>query len=717
MYLEKQLKLRLVGLGLLSLAISHANLATAQEGFEDPLDDSTITYSADYFEEYSPVSVNDMINIIPGVDLNRRGGGNNNRRGLGAGENEVLINGQRMTGKSNSARDQLNRISADQVEYIEIIRGSSEELDVRNSGQVVNVVLSDAQSRRSVNTEINMDRYRDGSIGPGAKASVAGQSGAFNYLVGLEADPRFRKQVRDEVSYDPDYAIQEAVHEEDFREDTEFSVTSAFGYQMENDLLQLNAQYGYRNPPRSVERSITDFSLLQPVTRRETEERDFERYEWEIGGDWEHNFADNSKYRVLFIANDRQGEGYRERFQIDTDGNLDKNLFLYNLGRDRERIVRTSYTFDPAQDHGLELGIEGAQTIRDSDLRLGLAGTGEPSDLVGGLVPVSVSNAGSQVEEIRFETFAVHNWQLSDRVSLESTLLYETSEISQTGDVFIQRDFNFLRPKINYIFNVTPSLQMRASVEKDVSQLSFSDFSANTDNSDEDKNTEQGNPNIVQEKSWVYEVAMEYRLPNNVGVLNSKVFYREIEDVIDRVDVTTDPDTPLSARGNIGDGERWGLELGASSRLGAIGLPNALLTANLNLQDSEVLDPFLGIERRMQNNSRGWANLGFRHDVLTMNMNYGFNFGKPFNGGTGRTTIDIDDIETETREPFLTMFMEKQAFNGTTFRLEAQNSLDSVQCRERIRYLGRTSAGIVEEIEDSCQGEGRTFSLRIRKSF
>ena len=68
-----------------------------------------------------------MLSRIPGIDLALRGG---RGRGLGSGAGEILINGQRITGKSNGGRSALARISADQVEHIEIIRGTSTELDV-----------------------------------------------------------------------------------------------------------------------------------------------------------------------------------------------------------------------------------------------------------------------------------------------------------------------------------------------------------------------------------------------------------------------------------------------------------------------------------------------------------------------------------------------------------------------------------------------------------
>ena len=102
---------------------------------------------------------------------------------------------------------------------------------------------------------------------------------------------------------------------------------------------------------------------------------------------------------------------------------------------------------------------------------MGLPISGTPSDTVGGLVPVSIANSNSEVEEMRYESFAVHNWQLNDRMSLESTLLLETSEITQSGDVHLSRNFEFLRPKVDYRFNITSMLQFRAGIERDVSSV------------------------------------------------------------------------------------------------------------------------------------------------------------------------------------------------------------------------------------------------------
>lgn len=675
---------------------------------------STVIYEADYFSEFYPVSANDMLNRIPGIGLALRGSGGGGR-GLGSGAGEVLINGQRMSGKSNEGRSQLSRISADQVDYIEIIRGTTEDLGVRGGGQVVNVVLLDVPSLSSTTLEVRTDYTRDGTLDPGGQLSYSGQTGKLNYLLHLEADPRFRADRGREYSYNAQGELEEVRLQSQERDEDQYQVSGSLGYAFDSSSVQFNALYETRgDTPSDLQRSI---NLL------ETDELRFERElnvsmrdNWEVGGDYEYRFNSGGMYRFLFIVNDRDTESERNRYDV-INGELDKNLYLLNQGRDRERIARTSYTWGLAPSQGMELGVEAAQTIRDSNLRLGLAGSGTTSADFGGLVPQNISNATSTVEEMRYEPFAVHNWQINDRMSLESAVVYETSTIEQTGDVANSRDFAFVKPRLDYRFDITPSLQLRAGIRKDVEQLSFSDFSASVDGSDEDQNTQAGNPEIRQEQSWRYELNLEMRLPNDTGVVNSQFWYRDMEDAIDRVDVSTGPDNLASARGNIGDGKRYGLNLDVSTKLDSLGLNNALLNTGIRLRDSEVTDPFLGIKRRIEGNGRWSLNMNYRQDITDLGMTYGINYSNESNGGTGRTQYDIIDTETRIEQPYMSAYVEKVAFGNTTFRFEGHNLTEKEFCRIRTRYVGATAAGIVEEVEDFCNGSGMELAFKVRTTF
>ena len=172
-----------------------STFATAQDTAED---EATVTYPASYFAQYGAVSVNDMLSRIPGIALTLEGNQvpgfrNNNSRGLG-NTSQILVNGKRLAGKANEASSQLDRFTADQVDYIEIVRGTSGELDVRNSGQLVNIVLLESLSSSSLSTEIGMTHFHDGTVKPLGSFSYSGQSSQLDYLLSADVSSGYEFQ-------------------------------------------------------------------------------------------------------------------------------------------------------------------------------------------------------------------------------------------------------------------------------------------------------------------------------------------------------------------------------------------------------------------------------------------------------------------------------------------------------------------------------------------
>ncbi|MBL4580623.1 MAG: TonB-dependent receptor [Gammaproteobacteria bacterium] len=711
-------------LSLLILAVPQQLLAQNTNG-----ESSTVVYPAEYFAQWAPITAKDMLERIPGQDSSSpRGGGggipggnpSSGGRGLGGGNsggNEILINGKRTAGKNNQTSDLLARISADQVKEFQIIRGTSGDLDVRGSGQVVNVVLLEELSSSSISYEANVRRAQDGKYVPGGAASIGGQSGKLNYLLSASARPNYRNTINRENSRLGDYSINDRVVEERTRDQINNELSMNLGYDFSsNSSFRVNALYAVQDAPTDVDRFTTNLRVQPTTLTIEREDLPSDRDNWEIGGDYEFTRANGSRFKLLAIANQDNRDTTRERFLLDAAGAEEKDLFLNATSVTEEKIVRGSYTMDIFDGQNIEFGVERAQTTLDSSLALGLlVDGGTTSTATGGLTPQSVSNANSTVEEIRYEPFIIHNWIINSKMSLESTLLYETSEISQSGDVSNTRDFDFVKPKIDFRYNLTPSLQLRGGIEKIVNQLSFADFVAVNDEEDNDAATLAGNASLRQQSQWRYTFNSEYRLPNDAGVLTAEIFYAEHEDVIDRLDVTTDETNLRSANGNIGDGVEYGLNLNASIRMGMINLPNLLVTTGLNLQDSEVTDPFLGIDRRFQLYQRGRFTLTFRHDIPKWRMNWGMQYFDRIDGGMFR--YDVDDIEFNVGEPRVNFFSEIRDARGITYRLDLGALTDGSQCRRRSRFVGRISANVLEEIESRCTITGREVSFKVNGTF
>ncbi len=697
-----------IGLSVALLAVH----STAVLGQEDADASSTVVYQADYFDQYQPFSVNDMLVRIPGIDT-ARGGGGGDRRGLGAGGDQVLINGRRIAGKGNEGNAQLSRIPASEVEYIEIIRGTSGDLDVRGGNQVINVVLTQAEASVSYAYEVNADHYHDGKIMPGAKLSATGQNGALNFFLSAELEPRWEFRDGFENGLNVDGSLSNTVDRDEGRDAWPTTLQANLGYEFtRQDTANLNLQWNDNAYDAYADRVLTDLSVSPASVTFERDEVPTDESNWEIGGDYMHVFGSGNRWKTLFIVNDRDNNSVRSRYQLDGESR-ERDLFLSNIERTRERIVRSSYIANLTETQSVEAGVERAQTILDTSLQLGLAGSTSGGERFGGLA--AVTDSVGTVEEMRYEYFAIHNWQLNARMSIESTMLFEDSTIAQTGSIDRSRDFTFFRPRFDYRFDLTSSVQFRATVEKNVAQLSFRDFTAGVDGGDDEQNAFEGNSNLRQQQWWQYEGNLEYRLPNDAGVVSGNVFYQDLDDLIDNVDVSTG-DTILSARGNIGTGERYGFRLNSSLRLGFLNQPQMLVTAALNMEESTLTDPFLQQDRERSMRGGGSSySFGFRHDIPSFrNMNYGLNYRREFYNEF--RVYDIDKIEQYPKFGFYSAWVEAQGNGGMIYRFEVRDARD--RCRIRTRYTGGTIAtGFIEEIEDSCSDAGPVLAIKIRGTF
>lgn len=713
----------------------YSGIVISQENIDD---ESTVVYPASYFAEWSPVTAQDMLDRIPGLDMGsmssfsrssrgssrssgRGSSGGSGGRGFGGGNRaiEILINGKRTAGKNNSTDRQLSRIISNQVDRIEIIRGTSGDLDVRGSGQVINVVLYEELSAASLQYDFGAEHSPDNTIKPRAEVSYNGQIGGLGFQTSVRGyDPLFYTQSR-EYSMLGDFSPNDEIREIRRRDPRGGGFSTNFDYEINSrSSARFNATWTEGTHTSDTRRTTTDLKVVPNLNTYQLETAPGIYKNWEIGGDYELNTESGSRWKVLFISNSLESGDTRERFDILGENSKSKNLFLDSWSETKERILRGSYTFDIFVGQDLEIGAERAQTILNSKLALGISSdSGIPSPSVGGLVPMPISNANSTVEEIRYEPFVIHNWIFNSRTSLETSILYEDSEITQKGDVAKQRSFSFIKPKLDFRYDLTPRMQLRGSIEKIVEQLTFSDFVAASDEQDEDSDVQAGNANLRQEWYWNYELNAEYRIPRDIGVLSGRIYYEDWHDRIERIDVTVDQTQLQSANGNIGDAERYGLNVSASVRMQMIGIPNLLVTASAIVEDTKVIDPILGVERRMMGMPwRGRSNWSFRYDLPELNLNFGMNVQDSFDGG--RLRYDIDDIEYSSGDPFWGAFIEWISPQNITFRLEGQQIIeDAKMCRERHRYIGRISSGIIEEIEDYCYRSGPLFSFRMTGTF
>lgn len=174
------------------------------------------SYTPEDFTRFAPRSALDMAQQVPGFQI-REGDG---ARGLGQADTNVLVNGRRISGKSNGPVAALQRIPTDEVLRLELVDGAS--LDVGGlTGQVLNVITSGSGSIsgqfryapqiRSFGTN---PRLREGRI------AIAGGGSKTDWTLALENDNSRRGDEGPEFVFDGTGALIDT-REEQRRADTD----------------------------------------------------------------------------------------------------------------------------------------------------------------------------------------------------------------------------------------------------------------------------------------------------------------------------------------------------------------------------------------------------------------------------------------------------------------------------------------------------------------
>lgn len=660
-------------------------------------DQSTVIYDTTYFAQYNPVSLGDMIRNIPGGASILSGGGNrnNNSRGFGASDVQVLIDGRRMSGKANNMSTTLARIQAVQVERIELIRGNAEGLDIRNEGIIYNVILREGAANSSSSfLDVGVTEIDGLSMEPKVLASYNGSRGQLDYGVSYQYDtrPRLRKIAEDVLNPDRTPSEFRALLT---KEDGDNHIyTGTLGYEFRNGTnLRLNALYA--DNEKITDKLEDQFlvgssNALIPLAVEDGDFR-FDNQEFEIGGDLEFEVGNIGRLKTLFVVNRTEN---KDRIIQDTIANntttrLFSSIADYDEG---ETIVRFAMTSNIGR-HTLEYGVEAAFNTLDRTF----AFNSDPLE-------------NAVVEEDRYEVFITHSTPLTDKISLQLALTEEFSTIFQDREAKTnERSFQFLKPRLELRYDLTASDQFRVLAERRVSQLNLNDFVASRNVDDDSINF--GNPKLEPESSWSYSLGYERRFANDGGSFEVKALYESISDHIDKILIGSRD----SGVGNIGSARKKSLEADLSTRFGFIGIPSAVLTLSYTYEDSETADPFTGEERAMRNSTPHYIRVDFRHDMENTNFAYGFSAHRR----SGRVRQDVSLVELTDFEIHLSSAFAEYSFTSNMrVRFQAAHFLNGDgRTFDKTFYDGNIADGMIRRIDFQDNRVTADYVLSLQATF
>lgn len=609
-------------------------------------------YRPENFSRFNPRSALDMVEQIPGFNIS---GSDGNERGLGQASQNVLINGKRISGKSNDAATALSRINADSVVRLEIVDGAT--LDIPGlSGQVLNLVINRTGLSGNFSWTPRIRERTDDNLFEG-EVSVSGKLGKADFTITLANDAFRGANFGIEDITAPDGSLLFQRDEiQTFRGDRP-TLTLFYGRTSEaGSIFNFNGNFQIANIRNGIdtlrtEEGVADIS--EPFSRRE-DERNFEisaDYEFALGGG-----------RLKLI-------GF-QRFEHSPEINLFQSIFsdgqpatgsrFEQTADEGESILRSEYGWQSKNGNDWQFALEGAFNFLDTQGDLFLL------DEQGVFIPDELSNATSRVEEYRGEGTLTYGRKLAKNLALQANIGVEYSQLRQSGPAGLVR--SFVRPKgsVALTWNASKNLDINATLERDVGQLNFGAFIADVDLANDNENA--GNPLLVPEQSWNVQIEAQRNL-GSFGNLNLRTFYTAISDIIDRVPITA----TAEANGNLDSAVRYGAELNGTLLLDPIGYKGARVDLGLFYQRSRVDDPLTGIARRINGERIATIQIDFRHDISGTQWAWGGALNRQFDASSFR--LDQRSLIFNVR-PQITLFVENKDVLGLTVRASARNIIN-----------------------------------------
>ena len=581
----------------------------------------TTVYDAAYFAQFAPRSAYDIVQHVPGFQLDLGAGQNGaDVRGFAGTAGNVVINGARPSTKSEALDTTLQRIPAQRVVRVELGSGDLYGSDYAGKSQVLNVVLSNAGGL-DANVTVGALRRYSGYVQKNISANALIRKGPSSF--NLSAGTGYNKQYEEGTDTLVDTATGTLV--EFRRKHNVYANKNPFiaaAYALEhgaNDAYRVNLRW---QPNRF---DLTQTNRVSPFDGPQHDDNLFQHYKdpvFELGGDVTRPLAGGA-IKLVGLATRRKRHDFDQYIQRDglideggvTNGGFDQLIDA----RRNETIGRLSWTRANLLGLSFEAGAEAAYNTLDDHVELNAV------DEDGNRVPIDLSIADATVKEKRGEVYVNLGKALSPTLRVDGGVNYEYSNLKVRGDAIADRTLKFLKPNITFDWKPGGGWHAQVSVKRTVAQLDFYDFISVGDLST--KRINGGNADLEPQRTWEFRATVDHPLFGD-GLFKLDLGHdlvSKLQDrilICDEIDHPGDPNFCADAPGNLGTGRRYFASLTLDAPLAMLwkGL-RAKLTGTI--QRTRVEDPISGDKRNWSGFFPTWQwDLTVRRDSGP--LSYGF---------------------------------------------------------------------------------------------
>ena len=710
-----------------------------------------LEYDAEYFQRFEPLTAGDALRRVPSVtflsDVLESDGPR--FRGLAPSYAQLLINGERVPGGENDRSFFLDRIPAELIERVEIIRSTS----ARRTGDAVagalNIVLRDGADLDGGYARAGALIFDDGEVKPSLGVVYGGEVGPGRILLGGNLQGRYNPKIKNSTRFDnpTDLGFDNREDQTDTRDGTDYSVNARYtvdlpeeaefevgGFVTYTDREESERSFEY-DDPTAISGPVPTGNLLTD----NQQQQDIEQTSYAIDTSYERQlFGGVTDFRLGFASYEEDRTNAEDEIKFENaledpaeDVVSEQELELTDIS-DQELTFEVAQTWDLSDNLAFETGIYWQDKERDTEILTG----DQEVDFTGSAAawnqfvdfPFSLRttepdvSAGfgndNTIEETRLDIYGVFNGE-NGPLSWEAGLRYETTETDITDNVTpttIDNDYNYLLPSASLKYDLTEVDRIILSGGRTVRRPEFDQLFPGVLEEEIEDEDFAGNPELEPETAWGVDIGYERRIAET-GIVGINVFYRQVEDLIEIANTLEEGSagegTFVFQPQNTGDGDVYGIEFDISTPLSMFGLPDTGFFASYSYLDSEVDDVFGS--RRFNDQSEYVYNIGFIHTLTEWDAAFGATFREQ---GDAFGRVVAEEVTTSYGED-LEIFVEKSFAGRYTLRVVGQNLLNASKDETFNKFDSQADqiARDFDEFELETEDAGPVVQIMLRASF
>jgi outer membrane receptor for ferrienterochelin and colicins len=634
-------------------------------------------------ERYGDATVGDVLRRLPGMTFTGPAGVSKDvrMRGLDKGYTQFLINGEPVPGASQERQMQVDRLPADMIERIEIIRNPSAEYDASGIGGTINIVL---KNRADDLTRLRAAYGRNGSLDVGDVVAQWSRRVdedmdvilAISHTVGAE------DVVEDKEKYNASGAVTEREHKPKPVKKSETLLTPRLTWRFGPDRLTLDPFVSSGTEDKVETSEIRNGAgALNKTTNKTENKRDLlgrlsARYDGQT--DWGH------WYGKLGM---QQGRTDKDAYNVETNGSLVVNKRTQEVETvDDEQVYAGTGMALPLGAHRLKAGVELRQTDYSKH-----KSAAEANNATNPLTPKAPgANDIYSIEERRSIAYVQDEWQLSEKHWLIPGIRYEHTARDASDRTGATRSSSNIapNPSLHYRWAYSKNTNVRASVAQTLKLPKFDAVNplVTLKSGSLTSPDTGGNAELKPERATGVELGIERFLQGNRGVVGINVYTRDVKDYIQK-QTRLESGRWVERPYNVGDARFWGAELDwriPVLRKGAHELTvfgnHAELRGEVRNMKTGSMDDVKDLPPRVTNLGLDWRHLPTRLLAgLAINHAPGYT-------SDGANDDGVREVKTRNKATLLDFYVGKVFSAKAELRLIAKNILSIEKAETTYKY-------------------------------